>query len=183
MSTPDRPLRAGYTLLEILVVIVVMGIAGAMVIPVVGSADVLRSQSAVRSVVSDIMFAQSDAIAAQEPRAVVFSVDDNGYSLVAVPGAVIDPATNVLYDPFSLGKDYVVDLDDGDYGKAKISTVNFDADNSDVLLFDEFGAPIRSPGAADPTTGGYVYIEDETSWYYITVEGMTGQVWTKRVPK
>jgi len=91
--------------------------------------------------------------------------------------------TNVLYDPFSLGKDYVVDFDDGDYGKAAISVVNFDADNSNVLLFDEFGAPIRAPGSSDPTTGGYVYIEDATSWYYVTVEGMTGQVWTQRVSK
>lgn len=173
----------GYTLVEVLIIATIMAIAGTLVIPVIGSTDVLRSQAAVRTVVADIMYAQSDAIAAQEPRAVVFDLANNTYTLVAVPGAAVDVANNVLYDPFADGDNYIVNLNNGDFGGATMSVVNFDSNDTAILLFDEFGAPIRAPGSPDPTTGGYVYIEDTDFWFYITVEGMTGQVWTQRVAK
>ncbi|MFK7885090.1 MAG: type II secretion system protein, partial [Phycisphaerales bacterium] len=45
--------RTGYTLIEVLIVVVAMGIAGAVVIPSMGGAHVLKVQAAVRSVVAD----------------------------------------------------------------------------------------------------------------------------------
>jgi len=54
------------------VTVVVLGIAGALIIPAMGQVDVLRAQAAVRTLVSDITFAQADAAATQERRAILF---------------------------------------------------------------------------------------------------------------
>ena len=113
----------------------------------------------------------------------MFDKDENTYTLVAVPGSDIDTATNTLYDPFSYGDDYVVNFGSGDYGPAELWTIQFDCDDDQVLIFDEFGAPIRAPGSVEPTTGGYVYMQDPNYWFHINIEGMTGQVWTQKFNK
>ena len=183
MRTPSQQPRHAYTLIELLIVIIMMGIGGALVIPTIDGAEVLRSQAAVRTLVSDIMYAQSDAIASQEPRAIVFDKDTNSYTLVAVPGALIDVDNNTLYDPFSRGNDYVVTFQGGQFGSANIWEVEFDTDDDQILIFDEFGAPVRAPGSVEPTTGGYIYMQDPNYWFHINIEGMTGQVWTEKFHK
>ena len=61
-----------YTLLEVLVVVTILGTAAAIVVPSMGSAGNLRVQTAVREVIADITFAQSDAVAYQTRRAIIF---------------------------------------------------------------------------------------------------------------
>ena len=65
--------RRAFTLIELLIVVVLLGIAGMLVVPAMGSVGVLRIQAAVRTLVSDLTFAQGDAIAQQHAvnRAVV----------------------------------------------------------------------------------------------------------------
>ncbi|QKK08326.1 MAG: prepilin-type N-terminal cleavage/methylation domain-containing protein [Planctomycetota bacterium] len=53
--------RGAYTLVELLLVILIMGIAGALVIPQTSQAHVLRIHAAVRTLVADISYAQTDA--------------------------------------------------------------------------------------------------------------------------
>ena len=57
--------RKGFTLIELLIVVVLLGISSAVVIPSLGSTDVLRVQSTVRAIVASINIAQSDALAHQ----------------------------------------------------------------------------------------------------------------------
>ncbi len=64
-----RARARAYTLVEVLVIVVILGILGTMVVPTVSPAAELRAQSAVRTLVSDITFAQSDAMAFQRARA------------------------------------------------------------------------------------------------------------------
>ncbi|MEM1329386.1 MAG: prepilin-type N-terminal cleavage/methylation domain-containing protein [Planctomycetota bacterium] len=174
----ERMFRRGYTLVEILIVVVIMGLAGALVAPTISSADALRGQAAVRTLVSDITFAQSDAIAMQQPRAVVFDPDANLYSLVAVFGTT---ATEVLVDPYNNGRRYEVSLDDPDFGGARLTTVQFSDSEPEMLVFDEFGAPIEEPGSITPIPQGVIEIETRLDRFTINVDGMTGQVWTERV--
>src|SRR5205814_10625361 len=61
-----------YTLIELIIVIAMLGLATAVVVPSIGSTDVLRVQSTVRTIVADINCAQSDALARQQGRAMVF---------------------------------------------------------------------------------------------------------------
>src|SRR5690606_19368519 len=119
--------RSAFTLVEMLVVIVILGIAGALVIPAMGSTGVLRVQGAVRTIVSDMTFMQADAVAFQEKRAMVFDVDNSSYRIVAIPGSAIDVA-NTLYKADGPNREYVVDLRpdaDGPFGDSRIAAVDF----------------------------------------------------------
>ncbi len=171
--------QRGYTLLEILVVVAVMGIAGAMVIPSMDQAGVLRTQGAVRSVVSDIMFAQGDAVAAQQARAVVFDTATNSYRVCAVLGSTIDIDNDVLFDHYGGGNRYIVDLDQAEFGTSFITGATFDG-TGNVLVFDEMGAPVIAVGESTPSSGGNVTIRGQFHNFVVRVESFTGRVTTTR---
>ena len=61
-------LRRGYTLVEMLVGIGILSIAGMLLIPNLVDRGTFAIQAAARAIVSDIVFAQSDALANQEYR-------------------------------------------------------------------------------------------------------------------
>ncbi|MBL8763861.1 MAG: prepilin-type N-terminal cleavage/methylation domain-containing protein [Phycisphaerae bacterium] len=176
-STDVRAIRHGYTLIEVLVVVVVLGIAGALVIPSMGSTGILRVQAAVRSVVSDIVFCQADAVAFQERRAIVFD-SATTYRLVQVPGSVIDIEHNTLYDPSRPSGLYVVDVSDPRYGDARINSALFDSHN--YLVFDEQGAPLGDLGTNTAGSGGTVTITGSEQTFDVTVDAFTGRVSVQR---
>src|SRR4051794_29157191 len=62
----------GFTLVEILVVIIILGIASAMIIPQLGSRDDLVVSAAARMMMADMIYAQNRAISLQKPHYVRF---------------------------------------------------------------------------------------------------------------
>jgi type II secretory pathway pseudopilin PulG len=166
-------------LIEILVVVAVLGIAGALVIPSMGQTDVLRVQSAVRAVVADISFAQSDAIAYQQRRALVFDLDmngdksDNGYTMCSVNGAVIDVENDALYDPQGPDGKYIVSLKDPRFAGSVIDEADFAGTQN--LIFDELGGPVAGPDS-DVPTGGFIQITGMDQTFIIFVEAYSGRV-------
>ena len=98
-----RRARRAYTLVEILIVVAVLGIAGALVIPSMSQTGVLRIQAAVRTLVADMTFMQADAMAFQSRRVMVFGrvarfdpdaatwqvVNGDGYTVYAPPAAPV----------------------------------------------------------------------------------------------
>jgi prepilin-type N-terminal cleavage/methylation domain-containing protein len=171
--------RRGYTLVEILIVVTLLGIAGAMVIPSMGETGVIRVQGAVRQIVADITFAQADAVAFQERRAIVFNVTDSSYTLVSVPAGTIDVATNTLYDPTKGDGRYVVDLRDERFGGARITAVNF-GNGSQNLIFDGLGGPVATPGGNAAGPGGTITVTGSGQTFTIAVEAFTGRVTVTR---
>lgn len=160
-------LRA-YTLLEILVVVVLMGIASALVIPNMGSTGVLRVQSTVRSIVADINFAQSDALARQRGRAMVFDTANNTYSIIEVPktGSTLFPTTDTIQ---------TTDLKQaGKFHDSRLESVNFDG--SATLVFDELGGTVIAPNSPTPGNGGTIIVSGSGSRFKIIVEAYTGRV-------
>lgn len=180
-ADPDRrcPNRA-YTLIELLLVIVILGISGAMVIPHTGQAQVLRIHAAVRTLVSDITFAQTDALAYQERRAILFDEEANTYTIAEV---VVSSGGEVSYIPLFLsgGPDgqYVVDFDLGGFDGARLRMPDFEGDA--ILIFDEIGAPVAD-GASDTAAGvGFVYIDSDLSTFRVDISPYTGQVRIEKV--
>lgn len=173
-------MRRGYTLIEVLIVVVVLGIMGALIVPSMGTTSVLRIQASVRAIVSDITFAQSDALAYQQRRAVVFDTGAlNGYTLVEVKGAVIDPVADAMYDPGGPGGRYIVSLNDPRFGGAQITFAEFDGDAA--LIFDEMGGPVIAPDSDTPSSGGRIIIEGSDQVFQITVEAFTGRVTVQKL--
>lgn len=174
-SRPHIPRRpAAYTLIEVLLVIVLLGIASALVVPSLGTTDVLRVQASVRTIVADINYAQSDALARQRGRALMFDVPNNRYSIVEIPAGAtsLDPTNNTIYT--------VLLNNSRKFNDAKLVTASFDS-NSPTLIFDELGGPVTAPGGTTPGNGGTISISGSRSVFNITVEPYTGRVTVTRV--
>ena len=167
--------RGAYTLVELLLVILIMGIAGALVIPQTSQAHVLRIHAAVRTLVADISYAQTDALAYQQRRAVIFDTDANTYTVAEV---TVSSGGDVTYTPLFLAGgpngNHVVDFDGGSFDGAALRAADFDGDA--ILIFDEIGAPVLD-AASDTSAGlGTIYIEGPMSVFQIEVLPYTGQV-------
>jgi len=163
---PSTNSRHGYTLVEMLVVVVILGIAGAMIIPSMGQVGVLRVQSAVRQIVAQITEAQSDALAYQRGRAIVFDAEDGSYRIVEVVGNTVDVEHNTLDRGVITG---------GTYGDARMTSVDF-GQGSNTLLFDEFGAPTARAGENTPPPTGTIIIQGSGQQFRIQIDGYTGRV-------
>ena len=165
-----------YTLIEVLVVVVILGIAGAILVPSMGSTGVLKAQGALRSIVSDITFAQSDAVAFQEKRAICFDIASSSYSLVQIPGTTIDAAANTMYDPTRPGGRWIENfVTDNRFGDARIIAADFGA-GSRNLIFDGMGGPIADPSSNNPGLGGTIKVSGSGATWTISVEAFTGRV-------
>ncbi len=173
-SSRGKPCVArAYTLIEILVVVALLGIASALVIPNMGSTSVLRIQSTVRAIVSDINCAQSDALALQRGRAMVFDVENNRYAIIEIPpdASTLDPVANTLQ---------TTDLKmSTKFHDSKIDSASFDGAN--VLYFDELGGTVTGPNSSTPSSGGTIIISGSGSRFQITVEAYTGRVTVSRI--
>jgi type II secretion system protein H len=76
---------AGFTLVEILAVIVILGIASAIVIPQIGTRDDMRVKAAARTLIADLIYAQNLAISTGQVVYVRFDVAGNQYSMLTNP--------------------------------------------------------------------------------------------------
>ena len=175
-----RAARRAYTLAEMLVVIVILGIASAMVIPSMGDAGVLRIQAAVRTLVADITLAQTDALAYQQRRAVIFDEDANSYTIAEV---VVSSGGDVTYIPLFLaggpGGQYIIDFDLDGFDGARLRLPSFDGDP--ILIFDEIGAPVADASSDNSATLGTIYIDSDRATFRVDVSPYTGQVRVEKV--
>ncbi len=166
--------RRAYTLIELLMVVAVLGLAGALLVPQLGQPDELTIQGAVRQLISDISFAQSDALSHQDRRRVYFFDDGRGYVLLRSP---YDVDTDYIFDP--LGRPgasgaYVIDFSADDrFEGLTIESVELDGDER-FLTFDELGGTIAPDGT--PGTGGFIILKSQTQQYRINIAAFTGKM-------
>ena len=171
--------RSAFTLIEILIVVVIIGVAGALVVPSMLSAGTLGLQGAARLIVSDIQYAQNEALASGAERAIVFDPARDRYRMVDENGVTLD-----LQWMRVGGKADVVPGDGTGY------TVNFPTDNRfrsfDLrrtraagddsaalpleIRFDELGAPMTGSANFE------VFVRFDENSYAIEVDGFTGRV-------
>lgn len=161
--------RRAYTLVELLVVVAILGLAASIVGPAMGGTGVLRVQAAVRTIVADITEAQSEALAFQKGRAIVFYPTENRWVIVEVNGAVLDPVLDLLRSGGFRG---------AEFGDSKLASVNFDG--AATLIFDEMGAPVTTPGGNIPGSSGVIKVTGSAQEFTITIEAYTGRVTVKR---
>lgn len=169
-----------YTLAEMLVTIVVIGIAAALVIPTMGEAGVLRIQAAVRTLVSDLSFAQTDALAYQQRRAVIFDEETNTYTVCEV---VVSSGGDITYVPLFLGGgpdgEYVIDFDLDGFDGARLRRPDFEG--GPTLHFDELGGPVQDGGSDQAAGVGTVYIDSDLATFRLDVAPFTGQISVEQV--
>ncbi len=177
---PDKSKSRAYTLIEILIVVAILGISAAMLIPYIGDRGGLEVQAAVRMVISDLSFAQSDALAHQEYRRVYFYPDSRGYCIIRVTDAdfnnAFDPATaDYITDPLGSGDQaYIVDFTTDDrFAGVAIKTVNIDS-GSQFVTFDALGGTVRT--GSIPGVGGTIEVSSGSTVYQIDLAPFTGKL-------
>lgn len=162
--------RAGYTLVEVLIVVTILGIASAVIVPQMLTAGTLGVQAAARIIIADILYAQNDAIAQQRNRKVVFDPANESYALT-------DGAGNILSVNWKGGvtNNYVVDFaNDSRFQGVVIASANFGGAPGDppTLEFDALGGPVN---------GGTVEIQFQNQRYRVTVASFTGRVTVQKI--
>lgn len=181
-------IRRGYTLIEVLIVVTILGLAASLLVPYLSSKGDFDTQSAVRTLIADISFAQSDALANQGFRSVYFYPDGTGWCLVRTRedslGDEFDPATaDYVYDPLASNSEagaYVVNLRDRQqFSSVRVHSVNLDSGKR-VLTFDELGGTVAAGGI--PGTGGSVILTSPQASYKLEIAPVTGKVRVTRLP-
>ena len=163
---PAMKRQAGYTLVEVLIVVTIIGIAAAVIVPQMLAAGTLGVQAAARIIVADLLYAQNEAIARQNEVAVVFDADNESYSLVDNNGAVL----SVNWKNGS-ANNYVVDFTTDDRFQGVV-IVSADFGGASTVTFDALGGP---------SSGGTVEIEFQNTRYRITVAAFTGRVTVQEI--
>ena len=165
----------GFTLIEILVVVVILGIAAAIVVPAIGSRSDLKATSAARMIMSDLIYAQNRSISQQKPHYVRFDAGAEKYEIFEQMGA-----TPVYIQHPVEASNFIVKL--GADGAKPIRDVFIDTagfDGKTVLMFDELGTPMAydtGTSTYSPMTNGSVKLICGTLALTIVVEPFSGEL-------
>jgi prepilin-type N-terminal cleavage/methylation domain-containing protein len=182
-----RVLRRGYTLIEVLIVVTILGLAGALLVPYLSSKGDFDTQAAVRALIADITFAQSDALANQGFRRVHFFDDGTGWCLVRVAeddlAEPFDPAVaDYVYDPLASNAErgsYIVNLQESQrFSSVRVQAVDLDGGKR-AITFDELGGTVGAGGL--PGTGGRIVLTSPQATYQVDVSPVTGKVRVTRL--
>jgi len=148
----------GLTLVELLLVLIVIAVLSGTAITLLSSGQKqIAAQEAVQRLMTDLEYAQSDAIVNRSERSVVFDENAESYSVYA--GATL------LWHPVSK-RPFAVALDDLFPG-AGLDLVSANFAGSDTLRFDGHGLPVA---------GGQLQIRGPGASYTIHVAAGTGCV-------
>ncbi len=155
---------AGFTLIEIMMVVMLLAVAGALAMPFLSSAGSLQVMAAADMIAADLEYAKSLAISRGQVYSVVFSTQLNSYQIE-------DQGGNVVSHPIKIGFDYVIDfVNDSRLNQVDISQVSFDATSR--VRFDYLGSPYN--GSSTPLNSGVVTVKDKTLSRTVSVEPVTG---------
>lgn len=148
----------GFTLIEILIVIVILAIAAMTAIPMMGSAASVQIRSAGNMIAADLEYAKSLAISKGQNFSVVFDEGEESYRIADQDG-------NTISHPVKKGFDYVIDFEDEGLGRVEIADADFDG--ASQVQFDYLGSP---------DNGGTVHLQAGDMSATVSVEPVTGYI-------
>ena len=152
--------KSGFTLVEVIIVMVIISIVALTAVPMMSSASSVQIRSAASMIAADLEYAKSMAISRGQNYSVVFDQNTESYLLEDQDG-------NVIQHPVKKGFNYVVDFQSDDrLNKVDIIAASFGATPADVE-FDSLGSP---------DSGGTVTLQAGGTTATITVEPITGYI-------
>ena len=161
----------GFTLVEILCVVVILGIASAIILPQIGSRSDLVVSSGARVVMADLIYAQNRAIALQKSHYVRFSNQTYTVSDSTALTAITHPGTK---DPYTL----TFNTKNTPLENIHLNGTGFGG-TSTVLGFDELGSPFSYDIGTNTVTplaaAGTIEIQSGNCKLTISVEPYTGE--------
>jgi len=183
--------RRGFTLVEILAVLVIIGIASAIVLPSLGSRDDLKTAAAARVLVADLIYAQNQAIATQKTVYVKFVAANNCYRVLTAAASSGDTVMShpMTLQPYATVFGTVADPVTGVVATKGLDTVTIDSvafsgidsnyTNDVTLAFDEMGEPYAfdyGQNNKSSLKAGSIVLKSGTFTTTITVSPYTGEL-------
>ena len=152
-------IERGFTLVEIIIVVVILSIAAMITVPMMSSASSVQIRSATNLIAADLEYAKSMAISRGQNYSVVFDKSANSYQIEDHDG-------NVIQHPVKKGFPYVMDFSsDKRLGKVDITDVDFNGASS--VEFNCLGSP---------NDGGTITMNVEGTAATVSVEPVTGYI-------
>jgi prepilin-type N-terminal cleavage/methylation domain-containing protein len=174
----ERQSLRAFTLVEILVVLIIIGIAAAVVVPQIGTQADLRAAAAARLIMADLIYAQNRAIATQTKHYVNFDTTAGNQSYRIMMGAgLVDIPQPITKETF-----YQVRLGQKGTPLSDISLGTVSIENFKTIGFDELGVPYFYDPAGPTTTalsvsgGSTIQIKCGQFTLTVSVEPFTGEI-------
>jgi prepilin-type N-terminal cleavage/methylation domain-containing protein len=168
-----RSQERGFTLIEIIMVVVILGIAAFMAIPMVSNAADVQVRAAGNRIAADIDYAKSMAITHQQSYSVVFDPAGESYDIRVEPAG----SGNVIDHPVNPGA-FVVDFSsDGRLARVDVVDADFDSDSDHAITFDYLGSPHSGTATGNPLLNtGQITLTADNFTLVVNVEPVTGYV-------
>jgi type II secretory pathway pseudopilin PulG len=174
-----------YTLIELIMVMAVLALAAALLIPNLVGRDTMTVQAAVRLIIADLSFAQTDALANQQFRRIVIFDDGSGYCLITVPdnnwvtpADLDDPAVDYVFDPLGHMGRYIINFTEDDrFEGVMIESADIDGlsiGDRPEITYDQLGGTVVPGGA--PGTGGNIVVTFNEERFRIDISAFTGKL-------
>ena len=161
----DKYRSSGFTLVEIIVVVVIISIAAVIAIPMLSSAADMQIRSAANIIAADMEYAKSMAISRQKSYSVIFNVNDNSYE--------IHDSDGVISHPVNASGNFIVNFNnESRLDRVVISAVDFNSDLT--VIFDYLGSPFDAGNV--PLNSGQVTLEADGVTVKVNVEPVTGYI-------
>ena len=161
----------GFTLVEIIVVVVILGIAALIAVPMLSSAADMQVRAAANRLAADLDYAKGLAVTHQTGYAVVFDTTNESYDIRKSPYGTDDIVTN----PVRPDQDYVVNFST-DSNMSRVEITGTTGLTSDTVTFDYLGSPYSGAGTTTPLNSGVVTLQADTFTMTVDIEPMTGYV-------
>jgi len=161
-----RARSSGFTMIELMIVLVILAIAALTVVPMMSSAASMQIRTAASMIATDLEYAKSMAISRGQRFSVVFDTANESYQIE-------DQAGNVIPHPVKKGFDYVIDFQN-DSRLNKVNIVSADFDTTTTVKFDYLGSP--HDGADNPLNSGVISLQAGGSTKTVMVEPVTGYI-------
>jgi Tfp pilus assembly protein FimT len=174
---------AGFTLIELVMILLLVGILSALAITMFPDMGPIRSDMTAEKVQSDIRYAQSLAVSTQCWAGIAFSAAADTYSLYMGSlddGISVPSGWAIIADPLTR-KNYTVQLNSAEFAGIDMTIVYFNGYNN-YLVFDRWGNPYSYTGSGSPIAldnPAGVRLAYSSGTVDVRVERGTGRVYTQ----
>ena len=158
--------RRGFTLIELIIVVVILSIAALMAVPAVSNAADIQVRSAANQIAADLDYAKGLAITHQSRYTVVFDVANESYQIQDSDGNLIEHSVNP--------GNFVVNFSNNGLDRVDLTGADFDGENA--LTFDYLGSPYSGTDTSAPLNTGQITLQADGFTLTVDVEPVTGYV-------